>query len=138
MSLENGLNPYAPSTSTSDIYVSRHLWKGRDITVTGGALASRLWLIVRYEISIDGRESFETAQASSTENFQWSFVHEGREVYGHFVTFGRREKSQRKYNLSIDGDVLGPGKVKLKGLWGIYFVWPVGIAAFILFLLLKG
>lgn len=117
-------NPYSPPRSNSNEKGVRHIWRHRQITISAGALASRLWLIIGYTITIDGQQRFYTAQWSATEDFRWTFQHDERTVEGHFATFGIQNGIRRKYHLSIDGEPLGPSEVPITGWWGVYIVWP--------------
>lgn len=126
--MQPDVNPYAPPQAQTQRHVACHRWNGREITIFGTILASRLWLVIGYTITIDGRQSFFTAQRSSTEDFKWKFDHHGKLVEGHFTTFGWNG-IRRQYNLTIDGEELGPGNVPMTGWWGVLIVWPLILLA---------
>lgn len=90
-------------------------------------------MITGYTIAIDENEQFITSQASKQEDYRWQFQHDGKQVTGHFETFGRDLVARHEYELTIDGDRLGPGDVKVKGHLFVLIVIPFG-AAFVFFL----
>lgn len=122
-------NPYASpacqETPEGASYVSRHEWCGRVITVEGALLASRLWMLIGYAITIDGRERLETAQMRMHEDFHWQFVHQGRKVTGHFRTLGHNS-IVRRYELSLDGESLGTFQVRLRAWWMQFVICVLG------------
>lgn len=121
-------NPYASSfdhTGHDDPYIAQHDWRGHAVTVEGGLLASRLWMISGYTIEFDGKQRFVTAQLSATENFTFKFDHQGRKHTGHFETFGINNGIVRKYELWLDGESLGKFKLKLRGWWIPYLIGVV-------------
>ena len=125
-------NPYAspngPTIQNGSTYVSQHYWQGRIVTVEGALLASRLWLLTGYAITVDGQERFESVEITSPERFTWQFAHRGHRTVGSFRTFGLSFGITRQYELSLGGESLGTFKVRLKGWWVPYLIAVVIMA----------
>lgn len=114
-------NPYTPPADvpTRSRYVSRHEWRGRTITVEGNLLASRLFLVERYAITIDGKERFETSQVAA-EEFTFEFQHQDRPARGRFRRLGFNNGIVQKYELSLDDEPLGTFRLWMREWWMLY------------------
>lgn len=111
-------NPYDASFCENNSSTSRiHFWQGHTITVQGKLLPSMLWLVVAYTITIDDADSFVTAQHSVTEDFRWTFMHNGETAAGHFQTYGIQNAIRRKYRLSVNDNLIAESAVWLNGWW---------------------
>jgi len=119
---EDDLNPYESSSTQNvvDPYTFQHCWDGRRISITGGLRPKSIWMIVGYTIAIDGLEKFETASLAMTEDFMWTFRHNGRDVQGNFRTKGINNGIVRHFDLQLDNEYVGNFKIRLAYWWVPY------------------
>jgi hypothetical protein len=118
----------ASSTQNAiDPYAFEHCWDGRRISITGGLRPKSLWMIAGYMISIDGIEKFETASLAMTEDFTWTFRHNGRDVEGNFRTKGFNNGIVRRFDLLLDNEYIGNFKIRLAYWWAPYAMFLVSV-----------
>lgn len=93
--------------------LSRHLWRGRQLTVACRWTAQRLWLGLDFVVTIDG-----SVASKSARDFEWIFIHEGHEVRAILSLPKIQRPLPCTYKIAVDNDDLGFAHVIVTGTRG--------------------